>query len=66
MRNRHDSFCRDRSEGNRQSLIGEERRFLHAQLRDGKITDETRRRIELDLDLEEASIGNRHQDGGVL
>jgi CPA1 family monovalent cation:H+ antiporter len=28
-------------------------------LRDGKITDETRRRIEHDLDLEEASLGNR-------
>jgi Na+/H+ antiporter len=40
-------------------LIAEERRFLHAMLRDGKITDETRRRIERDLDLEEASIGNR-------
>jgi CPA1 family monovalent cation:H+ antiporter len=40
-------------------LIAEERRFLHAMLRDGKITDETRRRIERDLDLEEASIVNR-------
>jgi CPA1 family monovalent cation:H+ antiporter len=39
-------------------LIAEERRFLHAMLRDGKITDETRRRIERDLDLEEASIVN--------
>ena len=28
-------------------------------LRDGKITDETRRRIERDLDLEEASMANR-------
>jgi CPA1 family monovalent cation:H+ antiporter len=40
-------------------LIAEERRFLHQMLRDGKITDETRRRIERDLDLEEASIDNR-------
>jgi CPA1 family monovalent cation:H+ antiporter len=40
-------------------LITEERRFLHTMLRDGKITDETRRRIEHDLDLEEASLGNR-------
>ena len=40
-------------------LIAEERRFLHAMLRDGKITDETRRRIERDLDLEEASLANR-------
>jgi monovalent cation/hydrogen antiporter len=44
-------------------LITEERRFLHAMLRDGKITDETRRRIERDLDLEEASIGNRDYSG---
>ena len=40
-------------------LIAEERRFLHTMLRDGRITDETRRRIERDLDLEEASISNR-------
>jgi CPA1 family monovalent cation:H+ antiporter len=40
-------------------LIAAERRFIHALLRDGKITDETRRRIERDLDLEEASLANR-------
>jgi monovalent cation/hydrogen antiporter len=40
-------------------LIGSERKFIHALLRDGKITDETRRRIERDLDLEEASLSNR-------
>ncbi|MEH2480286.1 Na+/H+ antiporter [Nitrobacteraceae bacterium AZCC 2146] len=40
-------------------LIAAERKFIHAQLRDGKITDESRRRIERDLDLEEASIANR-------
>ena len=28
-------------------------------LREGKITDETRRRIEYELDLEEASLANR-------
>jgi monovalent cation/hydrogen antiporter len=28
-------------------------------LRNGKINDETRRRIERDLDLEEASLANR-------
>jgi len=28
-------------------------------LRDGSITDEIRRRIERDLDLEEASLANR-------
>ena len=40
-------------------LIGIERRAIHVLLRDGKITDETRRRIERDLDLEEASLANR-------
>jgi monovalent cation/hydrogen antiporter len=40
-------------------LISAERKFIHVLLRDGKITDETRRRIERDLDLEEASLGNR-------
>jgi CPA1 family monovalent cation:H+ antiporter len=40
-------------------LIGAERKFIHRLLRDGRITDETRRRIERDLDLEEASLANR-------
>jgi CPA1 family monovalent cation:H+ antiporter len=40
-------------------LIAVERRFIHALLREGQITDETRRRIERDLDLEEASLANR-------
>ena len=40
-------------------LIAAERKFIHVLLRDGKITDETRRRIERDLDLEEASLSNR-------
>jgi CPA1 family monovalent cation:H+ antiporter len=40
-------------------LIAAERKFIHAQLRDGKITDESRRRIERDLDLEEAGLINR-------
>jgi monovalent cation/hydrogen antiporter len=40
-------------------LIAAERKFIHRQLRDGKITDESRRRIERDLDLEEAGISNR-------
>src|SRR5256886_5151222 len=37
-------------------LISAERKFIHVLLRDGKITDETRRRIERDLDLEEAGL----------
>ena len=40
-------------------LIAAERKFIHVLLRDGKITDETRRHIERDLDLEEASLANR-------
>jgi monovalent cation/hydrogen antiporter len=40
-------------------LIAAERKFIHGLLRDGRITDETRRRIERDLDLEEASLANR-------
>lgn len=40
-------------------LISTERKFIHALLRDGGITDEIRRRIERDLDLEEASLANR-------
>ncbi len=40
-------------------LIDAERKFIHDLLRDGQITDETRRRIERDLDLEEASLANR-------
>jgi CPA1 family monovalent cation:H+ antiporter len=40
-------------------LIAAERKFIHILLRDGKITDESRRRIERDLDLEEASLANR-------
>jgi Na+/H+ antiporter len=40
-------------------LIAAERKFIHVLLREGKITDEIRRRIERDLDLEEASLANR-------
>jgi Na+/H+ antiporter len=40
-------------------LILAERKLIHALLRDGRITDEVRRRIERDLDLEEASLANR-------
>jgi CPA1 family monovalent cation:H+ antiporter len=39
-------------------LIADERRYIHQLLRDGKITDEARRRIERDLDLEEAVLSN--------
>ena len=33
-------------------------------VRDGKLTDEARRRIEYELDLEEAGVANRGKDGG--
>jgi Na+/H+ antiporter len=45
-------------------LIDAERDFIYQLLRDGKITDEARRRIEYELDLEEASVANRAVDGG--
>jgi NhaP-type Na+/H+ or K+/H+ antiporter len=45
-------------------LIEAERDFIYQLLRDGKITDEARRRIEYELDLEEASVANRASDGG--
>ena len=50
-------------EGNdlRRELIAAERDFLYELLRDGKITDESRRRLERDLDLEEAAILARRE-----
>ena len=45
-------------------LIDAEREFIYQLLRDGKITDEARRRIEYELDLEEAGVANRGKDGG--
>jgi monovalent cation/hydrogen antiporter len=45
-------------------LIAAERKFIHVLLRDGRITDEVRRRIERDLDLEEASLANREYRKG--
>ncbi|HEY5280958.1 MAG TPA: Na+/H+ antiporter, partial [Pseudolabrys sp.] len=48
----------------KKDLIDAEREFIYQLLRDGKITDEARRRIEYELDLEEASVANRGRDGG--
>ena len=45
----------------RKELIAAERDFLHELLRNGKITDESRRRLERDLDLEEAAILARRE-----
>jgi CPA1 family monovalent cation:H+ antiporter len=52
------------SAGIKKNLIDAERDFIFGLLRDGKITDEARRRIEYELDLEEASLANRAKDGG--
>jgi CPA1 family monovalent cation:H+ antiporter len=46
----------------RLELIAEERRFLYQLLRDGKINDESRRRLERELDLEEATILARRDE----
>jgi NhaP-type Na+/H+ or K+/H+ antiporter len=48
----------------KKELIDAERDFIYQLLRHGKITDEARRRIEYELDLEEASVANRATDGG--
>ncbi len=45
----------------KKELIDAERDFIYELLRDGKITDEARRRIEYELDLEEASLANRRE-----
>jgi CPA1 family monovalent cation:H+ antiporter len=48
----------------KKELIDAERDFIYQLLRDGKITDDARRRIEYELDLEEAGVANRASDGG--
>jgi Na+/H+ antiporter len=48
----------------RSELIAAEREYIYQLLREGKITDEARRRIERDLDLEEAGIACK-KEGGV-
>jgi CPA1 family monovalent cation:H+ antiporter len=48
----------------KKELIDAERDFVYRLLRDGKITDDARRRIEYELDLEEASVANRGEEGG--
>jgi CPA1 family monovalent cation:H+ antiporter len=48
----------------KKELIDAEREFVYQLLREGKITDEARRRIEYELDLEEAGVANRGKDGG--
>jgi monovalent cation/hydrogen antiporter len=48
----------------RTELIVAERNFIYSLLQNGEITDESRRRIERELDLEEASIACK-KEGGV-
>jgi monovalent cation/hydrogen antiporter len=45
----------------RMELIAAEREFLYELLRAGKITDESRRRLERELDLEEATILSKRE-----
>jgi Na+/H+ antiporter len=45
----------------RMELIEIEREFVHQLLRDGKLTDESRRRIERELDLEEEGIACKRE-----
>jgi CPA1 family monovalent cation:H+ antiporter len=45
----------------RMELIAAERDFLYELLREGRITDESRRRLERELDLEEATILSKRE-----
>jgi monovalent cation/hydrogen antiporter len=47
----------------RSDLIALEREYIYQLLREGRITDEARRRIERDLDLEEAAIASKSEGG---
>ncbi len=47
----------------RMELIAAEREYIYKLLQDGQITDESRRRIERELDLEEASIACKKEGG---
>jgi CPA1 family monovalent cation:H+ antiporter len=47
-------------------LIAAERAFLYQLLREGKLTDESRRRIERELDLEEESIAWKREGDAPL
>ena len=63
--NLQDSLEQMRSSASvKKELIDAEREFIYQLLREGKITGEARRRIEYELDLEEASVANRGKDGG--
>ena len=46
----------------RGELIKAEREYIYRLLQEGQITDEARRRIERELDLEEAAITLKRED----
>jgi hypothetical protein len=46
----------------RADLINAEREYIYRLLQEGQITDEARRRIERELDLEEAAITLKRED----
>jgi monovalent cation/hydrogen antiporter len=50
----------------RTELIAAEREYIYRMLQEGRITDEARRHIERELDLEEASIACEKEGGGEL
>ena len=47
----------------RSDLIALERQYIYGLLREGRITDEARRRIERELDLEDADLATKKEDG---
>src|SRR5258707_14999379 len=47
----------------RSELIAAEREYIFQLLRDGQISDEARRRMERELDLEEAGIASKKAGG---
>jgi monovalent cation/hydrogen antiporter len=47
----------------RMELIAAEREYIYGLLQRGEITDEARRRIERELDLEEASVACKKEGG---
>jgi CPA1 family monovalent cation:H+ antiporter len=49
----------------RAELIRAQRQHLHQMLRDGRLTDESRRRIERDLDFEAVTLGLGDSDSGA-
>ena len=54
----HSPGAAERAAELRTELIAAERQYIYGLLRDGEITDGARRRIERDLDLEEAGIAD--------